>query len=381
MNHHLNRPAEGAKEEVGESRRGLQGELRSGAGEKIAHGTFGKFLAELGGLFPSALVLDTGWERLLAVAYRLPIYITDNRFGFEFDLCDPEPAADFCVVPSPGSRLAEFYVRQGELAPPESAAAALGAFLAKQARDPQALLAQGQGGVILEYDPVGISSEQQPPPGIFIVPQDVPDKCPMDKLFGDPERLAGALWAVAGRAPDAAILRQIRRIYQAMPPIGSVAQAGVLPGRAQRAVRLIIYTESGEAAVEMLARLRWPGSPSDAAAVAESLAELTKPGVSLSVDVTPRGVSPRLGLEFHRPVEWYELDHSGWNRLIDRLEERGWSLPEKARGLKEWSRVEQVFGDGRVYRVRQSINHVKVVVDRGNITAKAYAGMIVQQTA
>ena len=353
----------------------------TGPEDGSGRGSFGEFLAEMRSLFPLALVGPPGWERLLALAHRLPIYVTDNRFGFEFDLCDPEPAADFCVVPPPGSHLAEFFVRQGELAPPESAAAALGSFLAEQARDPQALLAQGEGGVILEYDLAGISSEQQAPPGIFIVPQDVPDKSPMDKLFGDPEPLAAALWAVAGRAPDAAILRQIRRIYQAMPPIGSVAQAGVLPGRAQQAVRLIIYTESGEATVEMLARLRWPGSPSVAAAVAESLAELTKPGVSLSVDVTSHGVSPRLGLEFHRPVEWYDLDHSGWNRLIDRLEACGWSLPEKAQGMKEWPRVEQVFEDGRVYRVRQSINHVKVVVDRGNITAKAYAGTIVQQVA
>ncbi len=303
-------------------------------------GSFGEFLAGLSGLFPTTLVGGSSWERLLGLARHLPIYVIDNRFGFEFDLCDPDPAADFCVVPPPGSPLAEFYVHQGELAPRESAAFALGAFLAEQARDPQAFLAQGLSGVILEYDLAGISSDQPAPPGIFIVPRNLQEESGTRELFSDPEPLVTTLWAVAGWTPDAAILRQVRLIYQAMPPIGSVMQAGVF----------------------------------------ESLAELTRPSVSLSVDVTAQGVSPRLGLEFHRPVAWYELDHSGWNRLIDRLTERGWCLPDKALGLKAWPRVEQIFDQGRVCRVQQSINHVKVVVNPGRrTTAKAYAGTAVQQ--
>ena len=63
-------------------------------------------------------------------AERLPIHATDHRFGFEFALCDHDPAADCCVVPQPGSNLVGFYVRQAELAPPESAEAALGRLLA-----------------------------------------------------------------------------------------------------------------------------------------------------------------------------------------------------------------------------------------------------------
>ncbi len=353
----------------------------AGPSGQALHGSFGAFLAELRSLFPAALFGDSGWERLLALAHRLPIHVIDNRFGFEFDLCDPDPAADFCVVPPPGSCLAEFYVRQGELAPPASAEAALGAFLAEQAQDPQSLLRAGDGGVILEYDLVGISSDQPASPGIFIGPGDVGDESCREKLFGEPERLAAALWAVAGWTPDAAILRHMQRIYRLMPPIAPVSQAGILPGRTQRSVRLIIGAGSGEDAVGMLERWGWSGSLADVATVYESLAELTRPGVSLSVDVTAEGVSPRLGLEFYRPAAWHELDHSGWNRLIDRLEERGWCLPEKARGLKAWPHVELVFDKAGVFQVQQSINHVKVVVDRGTTTAKAYAGTIVLPAA
>ena len=353
----------------------------TGPGNGLGHGSFGEFLAELRSLFPPALVGRSGWERLLALAHRLPISVTDNRFGFEFALSDPDPAADFCVVPAIGSGLAAFYVRQGELAPSESAEAALGAFLARQESDPQALLADGVGGVILEYDLAGISSDQPASPGIFIVPRDIEDESGREKLFGEPERLTTALWSVAGWTPDEAILRQVQRIYRLMPPIAPVSQAGILPGRTQRAIRLIIGARSGEGAVERLERLGWSGSLADVAAVYESLAELTSQGVSLSVDVTAQGIAPRLGLEFHRPAAWHELDHSGWNSLIDGLEERGWCLPEKALGLKAWPRVEQVFDQAKVYRVRQSINHVKVVLDRGATAAKAYAGTMAVQAA
>lgn len=339
------------------------------------HGSFGELLSELRSLFPSALVDGFGWARLLALAHRLPISVTDNRFGFEFDLCDPDPAADFCVAPQPGSRLADYYVRQGELAAPESAEAALGAFLADHASGPRRMLAEGRGWVILEYDLAGISADQSSPPGIFIVPGDARDEPGREKLFGEPERLAGALWAVAGRTPDPAILQQMEHIYRMMPTIASVCKAGILPGRTQRAVRLIIQTRAAEDAAELLKRIRWPGRPADVAAVCESVAGLTRPGADLSVDVTADGVSPRLGLEFFRPVEWYELDRPGWNRLIDRLEERGWCLPEKARGLRAWPRVEQIFDRSGVHRIWQSINHVKMVVNCGATSAKAYAGM------
>ena len=352
-----------------------------GQGDELAQGSFGDFLSELRSLFPSALVGDSGWERLMALAHRLPLHVIDNRFGFEFDLCDPDAAADFCVVPPLGSRLAEFYVRQGKLAPQASAAAALGTFLDAQANDPKGLLLEGKGGIILEYDLVGISSDQSPPPGIFIVSGAEQDESLREKLFGYPGSLAAALWAVSGWTPDEAILQQMLRVCRALPPIGAVSQAGILPGRTKRAIRLIISTGSCGDAIEVLERLRWPGSPTEAAAVCESLSGLTRPGVSLSVDVTAQGVSPRLGMEFHRPVEWHHLDRAGWGLLIDRLEERGWCLPEKARGLKDWPRVEQVFDEVAVYRVHQSINHVKVVVDRGTIASKAYAGTIVLQAA
>lgn len=346
---------------------------------KMDRGSFGEFLAGLRGSFPSTLVGDSEWKRLLALADRLPAYVTDHRFGFEFALCDPVPAADFCVVPVPGCRLAEFYVAQGRSAPPGTAAAALGSFLAEAEHDPQALPARAGGGVILEYDLVGALRVRWAPPGIFMVPQDS-DEESARRLLGDPKAAASALWAVAGWEPDATELRQVQRIYGALSSDQFVSQAGVMPGRDPRALRLIVRAGSVGDAVEMLVRLRWPGSPDEVAAAVDGLEELTKSAVGLSIDVTAGGgVSHRIGVELFRPVEWYELDRSGWGRLIDRLAERDLCLPQKAQGLRAWPRLEPLFAEDGVYRIRQTINHVKVVVERGEVTAKAYAGMYMQR--
>ena len=54
------------------------------------------------------------------------------------------------------------------------------------------------------------------------------------------------------------------RVYRALPPTGAVSQAGIMPGRRQRAIPLIIQTHSVEDAVVLPARIRWPGSRADA---------------------------------------------------------------------------------------------------------------------
>ena len=339
-----------------------------------ARGSFGKFLAVLSSLFPSGLVGPSGWQRLLALADRLPIHVIDNRFGFEFALCDPEPEADFFAGFSARDRLAEFYVSQGNGAPPGSAPAAMGAFLVEQAQNPQAFLPRSGGDVILEYDLAGAAPDPDAPPGIFLVPGTTRETSARE-LLGDPDSVVTALWAVAGRGPDAAERRQVQRIYETLPPTGFISQAGVIPGRAQRAIRLVVRIYSVGEAVEMLERLEWPGSPPAAAAVLEDVMHLTRPHTGLSMDVTAQGMSPRLGLELFRPVEWYELDRAGWKSLFDLLVEKGWCLPEKGRGMAAWPQMDQVFAAGGVYRVRQSINHVKLIMDRGEITSKAYAGI------
>ena len=340
--------------------------------------SFGGLLGGMRRLFPPALLSGAGLERLLAVAERLPLCVIDKPFGFEFALCNEAADSDFCVIPAPGSSLAAHYVRAGAAAPPGSAAAALGACLARNARDPASFLAGRDGGIILEYDVPADRREEPPSPGIFFVPGGASVDAAR-KLLGDPAETVAALWAAAGLRADPAELRRVERVYEVFSDAGLVVQAGVLPGRPRRAVRLVVHRVDTAELPGLLDRLRWPGSAAAALSVTAATNDLTLPGAVLSLDVSAIGVSPRLGLELFRPTQRFSIDRKGWRPLIERLTDREWCLPAKAEGLRAWPRTERMLGRHGVYRVYQYINHVKAAVEHGRIVAKAYVAMVVRR--
>ena len=329
-------------------------------------------------LFPRALLSGDGLERLLAVAERLPLCVIDKQFGFEFALCNEAADADFCVISAPGSSLAAHYVRAGAAAPTGSAASALGACLAGNARDPASFLASRGGSIILEYDVPAHCREAPPPPGIFFAPGDASVDAAR-KLLDDPADTVAALWAAAGLRAEPAELREVERAYEVFSDAALVVQAGVLPGRPQRAVRLVVHRIDTAGLPGLLDRLRWPGSAAAALSVTAATDDLTSPGAVLSLDVSANGVSPRLGLELFRPVQPFSIDRTGWRPLIERLTDRRWCVPAKAEGLRAWPRAEWVLGPHGAWRVYQYINHIKAIVDHGRIAAKAYVAMIVRR--
>ena len=187
-------------------------------------------------MFPPALLSGGGWQRLQAMAERLPLGVIDQPFGFEFALGHESAEADFCVCPGRGAALAAHYIRKGAAAPQGSAAAALGACLARDEDDSASFLSRRGGSVILEYDVPDVLPEEPAAPGIFLVPRSTSESLAR-KLHDDSAETVAALWAVAAWRADAAELHQVQRVYEALPGTSYVAQAGVLPGRQTRAVR------------------------------------------------------------------------------------------------------------------------------------------------
>ncbi|MCY4122355.1 MAG: hypothetical protein OXG72_15705 [Acidobacteria bacterium] len=340
--------------------------------------SFGGLLDGVQWLFPRALLSGDGLERLLAAAERLPLCVIDRPFGFEFALCNEAADADFCVISAPGSPLAGHYIRAGAAAPSGSAASALGACLAENARDPASFLASRDGSIILEYDVPAHGREAPPPPGIFFVPGDASVDAAR-KLLDDPADTVAALWGAAGLRADPAELRQVERVYEVFSDAALVVQAGALPGRPQRAVRLVVHRIDTTELPGLLARLRWPGPADAVLSVTAATNDLTTPGAVLSLDVSASGVSPRLGLELFRPVQRFSVDRTGWRPMIERLTDRRWCVPAKAEGLRAWPRTERLLGPHGAYRVYQYINHIKAVVDHGRIAAKAYVAMVVRR--
>lgn len=343
-----------------------------------AEGAFASLLAGCRPLFPPALVDAGGWRRLLDLAGTLPRCVADVPFGFEFHLAEESAEADLCVVARPDSDVERHYVRAGARAAPGSAAAALAAGFRERAANPASYFAAAVYAWVLEYDLAGLAPRRPPPaPGIFLVPRnlavDQPRRLP-EHL--DPAGLTAALAAAAGwDGYGAEVFDQVERVFAALPDEGCVFQAGAMPARSPRAVRIVVAGLARDEIPALLERLAWPGTPAAAAGVLAAVDDIADE-VFVSLDVTARGPGPRLGLELLRPPNWFAADRAAWLPLIARIEERGWCRPAKAEGLRRWPRSERLLGDGEVFHVRQGVNHVKVLLEAGAPTvAKAYGGM------
>ena len=351
-----------------------------------AYRSLGALLKEARSLFPSALIGEPGWERLCPLTRRLPFCVTDHRFGFEFHLCDPIPTADFFVIASPETRLADFFRRMDASAEPPLIGTGFAAFLAEQSTaGPDAFLVRANKGLMLEYDLARSSPGGFGIPGIFISTRGHKKRVSAN-LQEYPDALMDALRSAAGWDADTGETREVKRVCAALASLGiGIGHAGVMPGRAKRSVRLVARSVEGVLVPGALERIKWPGDPSMPAAVIDAFAGLAYPNVWIDIDVSPSGVMPRVGFEFSRMLqgsrleESFRLDPAGWKLLIDRLEEKGWCLPAKAEGLREWPRLDVFFGRDGMYEIRQIINHFKVVIDAEKVFAKAYAGMDVRR--
>ena len=350
------------------------------------YSSLGGLLEDLRSVFPAALVGDSGWERLQPLTNRLPVCAADSRFGFEFHLCDPSPTADFFVISALHTRLAGFYRRLNEGAAAGLAGTDFTAFLNEQACRPDSFLSRTEKGIILEYDLSRSPPGRYGVPGIFFVAGGYPKADPAE-LYEDPAALVAALRSVTGWEPDVAESRHVERACVALADCGVyVSHAGVMPGRGERAMRLVALGVDASKVTEGLRRVQWPGDPSEATAILSEFSGLVSHSCGVGISVTPEGVLPRLDLELTRKRaqgspkrEPFRLDRPGWKLPIDRLEERGWCLPAKANGLREWPRLDMFFGQDGMYKVRQIINHFKVVIDRGAVYSKAYVGMDVRR--
>lgn len=335
-----------------------------------------RWLPEIRTLVPPALIDAPGWNRLLRRVGDLPGEPDASRCGFEFRLGEARAAADFFVVMAPGQALAEHYVRQAEAAPPGSPLAALGRYLV-QLGDP-ATAPRWVAGTMLEYD-VAAAEAGHSAPGVFLRVRRT-RACGRAQRWS-PRELAATVARAAGWEQDRGEQEAVERVCAALPAGGDVAHVGALPGRSPRAVRLVLHGVGHAQVTRLLERLAWAGSLRTVQAVLAGLRELL-PRFWLSVDVSAGGVSPRLGLELYHAGQgdreldgWWTTGRGEWRPVVERLVERGWCLPAKARGLLAWCALDRIYDRRAVYLVYKGINHVKLTLEHdGAVRAKAYAG-------
>ena len=350
-----------------------------GAGE----GSFADVLRELRPLFPASLLDGDGWTRLLDRVAELPAAAA-AYFGFEFRLGDPTPSADVCVpvadiaaatLEAPVARRFIQEARSGVRLAPSRAALSrcISGFGRADSR-----LARWAQGVLLAYDVAAVCGGSRGTPGIYFTLRQEPGPSGHDVQDSARLDIASALAKASGWAADVAEQRAVERAIDALPPGARIGQAGAIPDRPARAIRLVVHGVDEAAAVPaFLARLRWPGRVASAAGILTALRAVSS-GFALSFDVTARGLGPRLGLEIYtseRGSGWEATTRGDWQPCVDRLVEKGWCTASKARGLLAWPGHQKLYADNAVFLAHQGINHLKITVAGDVVEAKGYVGM------
>ena len=341
-------------------------------------------LSKVRRFIPRCLLDGPWWDRLLDGVGHLPGSAAARGVGFEFPLSDAHPAADFFVAMMPGDALVRHYADSASDAAPGSASAALGEvmdrLLRREARAPHAR-PDWLIRLMLEYDirqtePLGRSD-----PGVFFKLRR--PSGPGEQGSGPltPGALATAMSEAVGWNDHAEERRAVERVFAALPARATVGEIGAMPGREPRGIRLIVDgVETAEIPL-FLERLAWAGPTEAAMGVLAEMRDVVSPRARLSLDVTARGVAPRLGLEFYAAGEpgtpriWTSTRAETWAPIVERLETLTWCRREKCFGLRRFPGLDHIIDQTGVFVLYRGVNHVKVVVENDTLSAKAYAGL------
>ena len=325
-------------------------------------------------LVPQLLIDEPGWRRLLDRADGLPA----SGLCFEFRLGESAADADLFIFLAPGSAAERAHIRRGRDGQPDSVQARLARHLAETGSETCPL------ATILEYDVANVPAGLTSPPAVF---RGLWWRAAREEGFRDPQslgRLAGSLASAVGRTEDEEEVAALRSLVAGLPPPGRLIWIGAMPAREPRMLRALIQDFGPDDLADSLKQIGWPGSADSVLAVLDVTKDLFT-GLGVQLDISAGGLLPRLGLEVYPPTERQSREFGAgatatsghfWRALLTSLEEVGWSLPLKSRGLLAFPGKEYVFSDG-IFEVRKEINHVKISVEEGQPhTAKAYGRML-----
>lgn len=337
-------------------------------------------IADLRPFLPRQLIDGAGWERLCGRVHGLPIE-APQVWGFEFRLGVADPAADLFVAAVPDMPIGRHLLAQGAAVPATSPPGALARHLQALA-DADSELSQLVELTGLEYDIADVPDGERPAPGVFLklrqtLRADTPP-APRERVL---TALANAVGWPTG-APDLGLA--VARVLAALPPAAAVFFIGALPGRPERAVRLIVGGIAHRQAEATLKRVHCP----HASAAASLLAALRPalPAFRIALDVAAGGVSPKIGLELFATARqdrfdsWLSTTPKDWRPVVAELVERGWCLPDKAAGLRAWCALQRLYDNEGMAFLQTGINHVKLTLggeaDTARPSVKAYCGVL-----
>ena len=316
---------------------------------------------------PGSLLDDSAADRILDRLGNLPALDMLYWGGLEFRLGDPAASADFVLMDVLYPPVRKLYVEWGKAAA-DSRTAALGWLLESMgdgnAESPAACCFQH---AMLEYDFAEVASDQRPAPGVWL-------KVNRDHAC-DPVAMTAFLTRAAAW-DDEGWHDPVQRVFAALPPDGYVFQMGVMPDRQPRTVNLVIRDLKAREVPDFLRQVGWPGRIEkvvDTLAYVEDVIHTFNVFLSVVAD----GPSPRLGVELFvrdrgKDVIFTAGGSEPWRPIVQRLEARGWCLPEKGRAILAIPGRTPFFDSKGVFVFFKAINHVKLVLQGDTVQAKGY---------
>ncbi|MDB9524586.1 hypothetical protein PN498_01180 [Oscillatoria sp. CS-180] len=333
------------------------------------------------------------WADIEAIAQWLPGPIT-NFFGFECRLGDPIPQADFLL--SVGSEEVGQRILAGQSPRYPLDAALLREPVWQQVQqftqtwlDAASDLYPNVNNLWLEFDVNG-SSAEPPIPSCFFGSQTIfvsPDT--VEHATEPPHHWVSrtAIAQLQGQPMDAALEAQLLHCLDALPVGSHVFQVGLMLARQVNMVRICLRNITPKQVLNYLARLDWQGDLETLLLYLIKLSQRVE-RVDVDLDVSPQGISPKLGLECYLQAQ--PQLNPAWSQLLDYLVTEGWCLPEKRVALLKYPgfarerdhrdrwpsyprQLSQFLGDRREGVFFRGLHHIKLVFHTDRIVeAKAY---------
>ena len=322
---------------------------------------------------PGALLDAAAARRMIGFARTLPESAGDELVMLEFRLGEAKPTADLAVQAEPHTPFADYLVARGEAEGASPASRGLARYLRDVGR-PDSFLARWLGYVMLEYDLADAGGGAPPDPGVFLGSRVNRPGAGAERGFvrwrhGNPGVMTAAVCHAVGWEEVGRERREVQRVCDLLPRSGYSRHVGAMPGREPRAIRLIVGLPA-EAVPGFLANAGWPGRLDLAGdLMAEAVAFDLE--VTVSLDIGADGLRPGLGFELLVRDGW-KAPPRLWRPFLKRLLDLGLCLPEKERALRRWPRYELLYLTSGARWLLSGLNHVKLAIADGSVSAKAY---------
>lgn len=355
-------------------------------------GTFAEYLRPLGSQMPPQLISPAAFENIQRTAQVIPGALAMSLFGFECQLANEEPVADFQL-----SADAAFNARRSL-----SNAISSGNMLLRNHpvwqriydfvgiwSDQNSLLHQYIHNIWLEFD-MGSASTEVPVPSLFFGLRN--SNTPGYEGGLDPAKLPEvclkALTLLKGNLLPASTARKLASAIDALPPGGNIGFVGSMLARNVNAYRLIVQGLDPQGISLYLKEIGWPGPFPE---MEEALAATSRFSdyLWLNVDIGDR-TYPKIGWECYYNRRAQPVDDSRWIDFLDYLVENNLCVPSKREGLLAYPRsidandagslwpeslrlLAKVLGPRALNKCGAALHHVKINFQADKpLEAKAY---------